>query len=270
MQRPLLKTLTLTLTLAIAASAPATATDVAVSTVPDARAAAFVQGAKPPATIKVRTCRSGSYYDNRLITFRVRMGRFTDTGSPQNLQMRFEVLQRFNENARFKKLKAEGLGDWTSSGSSATVYQRDLSLTNIEAAATYKARVSFRWTAPDGHVEWRRVLVSNPCKQRHKLPKLKLTNVTAVPVVGTTDLLHTVTVVNDGGSEAANVPIAIYVDSLAPVIAPIDSIGPGQSLDIALRAPACAVSARAVIDPLRTIVRFPQHTRTPFPIARCR
>ena len=100
------------------------------------------------------------------------------------LQMRFEVLQRFNENTRFKKLKAEGLGNWSSSGSTATVYQRDLTLTNIEAAATYKARVSFRWTAPDGSIEWRRVLVSNPCKQRHTLPKLKLTNVTAVPIVG--------------------------------------------------------------------------------------
>ncbi|MGK2877058.1 MAG: hypothetical protein ACSLFF_00540 [Solirubrobacterales bacterium] len=270
MPRPLLKTLTLAFALALAATAQASAADVVISTTPDGRAAAFAKSARPPASVKVRTCRSGAYYDNRLITFRMRMGRFSHTNESQNLQMRFEVLQRFNENTRFKKLKADGLGTWSSSSGTASIYQRDLSLTNIESAASYKARVSFRWTDADGTVQWRRVIVSNPCRQRFSLPKLKLTNVTAVPIVGSTDLLHTVTVVNDGGSEVANLPVGIFVDSLAPVIAPIDSIGPKQSFDVAIRVAACAISARAVIDPLRTIVRIRQRTRTPFPIARCR
>lgn len=270
MPRPLLKTLTLALLLTVAAVAHASAANVAVRPVHRANTAAMPVGATPPASVKLRVCRGGAYFDNRLVSYRVRMGRFSDTSDAQNLMMRFEVLQKLNENSRFKKLKADGLGTWFSSSDSATLYQRDLVLTNIETAATYRAKVSFRWTAADGSIQWRRLVVSSACKQRITLPKLKITNDTAVPVVGTTALSHTVTIANDGRSEAVDVPVAIYIDSLSPVLKTIDSIGPNQSADIQLTAAACQVSGAAVIDPLRTLVRIPQHTRTPFPLPRCR
>jgi hypothetical protein len=270
MPRPPLKLLTLALLLTLAFAAHATAASVKITTVQNAGTAAFAEGAKPPASVKVRSCRSGAYYDNRLISFRARMGRFSDTNAPQGLTMRFEVLQKLNEGARFKKLKAEGLGTWFSSSDSATLYQRDLALTNIETAATYRAKVSFRWTGTDGAIQSRRVIVSGACKQRTSLPKLKITNDTAVPIVGSSELSHTVTVANDGRSEAVDVPVAIYIDSFSPVIKTIDSIGPDQTADVQLTAPACQTSGSAVIDPLRTLVRIPQHVRTPFPLARCR
>jgi hypothetical protein len=270
MPRPLLKMFTLAMLLTLGVAAHASAATVAVKPVHGVQTAAFAEGAKPPASVKLRVCRSGAYYDNRLISFRVRMGRFSDTNAPQNLMMRFEVLQKLNENARFKKLKADGLGTWFSSTDSATLYQRDLALTNIETAAVYRAKVSFRWTTSDGSIEWRRLIVSSACKQKTTLPKLKITNDTAVPIVGTTALSHTVTIANDGKSEATDVPVAIYIDSLSPVLKSIDSIGPNQTADVQLTAAACQVSGSAVIDPLRTLVRIPQHTRTPFPLARCR
>jgi hypothetical protein len=270
MPRQLLKMLTFAALLTLAVAAQASATTVAVGPGREAKTASVPQGVKPPASVKLRVCRGGAYYDNRLIAFRARMGRFSSTSDPQNLMMRFDVLQRLNENTRFKKLKADGLGTWFSSSDSATLYQRDLTLTNIETAATYRASVSFRWTTTDGSIQSRRVVVSGPCKQKLPYPKLKVTNDTAVPVVGSTALNHTVTIANDGKSEAINVPVAIYVDSLSPVVAVIDSIGPNQSADVQINAPACQVSATAVIDPLRTIVRIPQHTRTPFPLPRCR
>jgi hypothetical protein len=270
MPRQLTKTLIFALLLTVAWATHASAASVSVSTVPEAKTAAFAQGAKPPASVKLRVCRGGAYYDNRLISFRVRMGRFSDTNAPQNLQMRFEVLQRLHENKRFKKLKAEGLGTWFKSSDSATLYQRDLALTNVETAATYKASVTFKWTGPDGSVEWKRVIVSNPCKQKISLPKLKLTNDTAVPIVGSTALMHTVTIVNDGKSEVVDLPVGIVVDSLPPAISLIDSIGPNQSVDVQIKAASCQTSASAIIDPLRAIVRIPMHNRTPFPVARCR
>ncbi|MGH2959844.1 MAG: hypothetical protein ACRDKE_09580 [Solirubrobacterales bacterium] len=269
MPRQLTHSLMFALLLTLAWATHASPASVSVRPAPVAKIAALGDGSKPPASVKLRVCRSGAYYDNRLISFRVRMARFSDTSDPQNLQMRFEVLQRLNENKRFKKLKADGLGTWFKSSDSATLYQRDLSLTNVETAATYKASVSFRWTAPDGTVSWKRKIVSTPCKQKVPLPKLKLTNVTTVPIVGSTALQHTVTVVNDGRSEVVNLPVGIFVDELSPSIAVIDSIGPNQSVDVQIKAAPCQTGATAVIDPQRTIVRIPMHNRTPFPIARC-
>jgi hypothetical protein len=270
MPRQLFNTLAFVLLLSLAVAAQASATTVAVKPVPEAQAAALVGGVKPPASVKLRICRGGAYYDNRLISFRVRMARLSSAVGAQDLMMRFEVLQRLNENTRFKKLKADGLGEWFSSSDSATLYQRDLALTNIETAATYRAKVSFRWTASDGSIQARRVIVSSDCKQKIPLPRLKITNDTAVPIVGSTALSHTVTIANDGKSEVMNLPVAIYIDSLTPVIKMIDSIGPNQAADVQLTAPACQVSGAAVIDPLRTLVRIPQHTRTPFALPRCR
>jgi hypothetical protein len=271
MPRQLLKSLTFALLLSLAVAAHASAATVEIKPVPGAQVAvANPAGPKPPASVRLRVCRGGAYYDNRLISFRVRMGRFTSTTAPQNLAMRFEVLQRLNENTRFKKLKAEGLGEWFSSSDSATLYQRDLALTNIETAATYRAKVSFRWTSADGTVESRRVIVSSDCKQRIALPKLKITNDTAVPIVGSTALMHTVTIANDGKSEVMNLPVALYIDSLLPGVKTIESIGPNQAADVQITAAACQVSGSAVIDPLRTLVRIPQHTRTPFALPRCR
>lgn len=270
MPRQLFKSLTFALLLLVAVAAQASATTVAVKPVPGAQTAAVVVGPKPPASVKLRVCRGGAYYDNRLISFRVRMGRQPSAVGAQNLMMRFEVLQRLKENTRFKKLKADGLGEWFSSTDSATLYQRDLALTNIETAATYRAKVSFRWTAADGTIEGRRVIVSKDCKQKISLPRLKVTNDTAVPIVGSTALSHTVTIANDGKSEVVNLPVAIYIDSQSPVIKVIESIGPNQAADVQLNAPACEASGAAVIDPLRTLVRIPQHTRTPFALPRCR
>lgn len=270
MPRQLTQSLMLALLLTLAWATHASATTVTVKPAPVAQTAAFGDDSKPPASVRRRVCRGGAYYDNRLISFRARMARFSGTAEPQNLQMRFEVLQRLHENKRYKKLKADGLGTWYKSSDSATIYQRDLTLTNVETYATYKARVSFRWTAPDGSVSWKRKIVSSPCKQKVKLPKLKLTSVTTVPIVGSTALQHTVTIVNDGRSEVVNLPVGVFVDSLSPSIAVIDSIGPNQSVDVQIKAASCQTSANAVIDPLRTIVRIPRHNRTPFPIARCR
>lgn len=270
MPRQLTKSLMFALLLTLAWATHASATSVSVKPAPVAQTAAFGDGSRPPASVKRRTCRSGAYYDNRLISFRVRMGRFSRNTEPQNLQMRFDVLQRLRENKRYKKLKADGLGTWFKSSDSATLYQRDLTLTNVETSATYKARVSFRWTAPDGSVSWKRKIVSKPCKQKVSMPKLKLTNVTTVPIAGSAALQHTVTIVNDGRSEVVNLPVGVFVDSFTPSIEVIDSIGPNQSVDVQIKAASCQGGAKAVIDPLRTIVRIPKHNRKPFPIARCR
>lgn len=269
MHRPVLKTLTASLLAALAACAPAYAADVSVSAVPDGRPAVLAPGAKPQAVVRLRTCQSAAYYDGRLIAFRSRMARFSDTSAPQTLQMRFDVFQRYAEKKKFSKLKAAGLGTWFSSSTSATLYQRDLSLTNIETMAYFKLRVTFRWLDESGAVQARRTITSEVCKQKRKLPALRIANMTAVPVAGSTDLQHTLTVTNSGGSEAMDMPVAVATEA-GFFYATIESIGPKQSVDVQLRVPACTTAATAYIDPQRTQPRMTPRTGLSWVVPRCR
>lgn len=270
MLSPVIRTflLALTASLCVVAVASATTTGVSLRDAPTSNAAAFTPGAQPTASIKLRTCRSAAYYDNRLIAYRIRMERFSDTNAPQKLQMRVDVWQRFDGAKKYRRVKAEGLHVWTSSSDSATIYQRDLLLTNVETAARFKARVSMRWVGANG-VEWRRTLRSKVCRQKKGLPRLSVTSATAVPAADSTDMVHTVTVANRGRSEAVDVPVAVVVDGGAPVVARVDSIGPRQTDDVVIRAPACAARAYAQIDPLRELVRLRSPARRQFALVNC-
>jgi hypothetical protein len=248
MLRPLLKTLAIALTLALAAASVAAATSVSIKDVPTSKTSSFAPGAKPQASVKLRKCRSAAYYDNRLIRFRALMSRFSDTNEPQKLEMRLDVWQKLDESPKFKKLKADGLGDWTSSTDSAAAYQRDLVLVNVETAASYKARIAMRWVAPDGTIEWHRTLTSTACRQKTALPKLTILGDSTVPVPGSSDLIHTIKLANRGRSEAINVGVGVALDGApASVSANVDSVGPGQSYDLQLRVPACSQSAKAIL-----------------------
>lgn len=223
------------------------------------------------ASVKLRTCRSAAYYDNRLIRFRVRMARLSAAGPGQRMQMRIDVQRRFNGQKKFVRQRAEGLSRWSTSKSSANVYQRDLVLSGvIETASQYRASVAMRWVDASGKVVKRRTLRSKVCKQKRSLPRLKLIGAHAVPATGAaTELIHTLTVANSGGSEAVDVPVAVIVDGQEPVIARIESIGPRQSADVVIRAPACRGQATAQIDPLRELSRLRQSMRKPFDLAAC-
>lgn len=247
MLRPVLKTTSLALLLTLAAAAHALATDVRVRPAVEARVAQTAPGAKPTASVKVRTCRSSAYYVGREITFRAKMARYSETNSPQHLQIKVDVLQRLNEAKKFKKLKAKGLGEWTSSSDVATIYQRDLTLTNVETAAAYKARVAYRWTASDGKVEHRRTITSRICKQKVGLPRVGIVASSSVSIPGSTDVNHTITLSNTGKSEMIDFKLLVRVDDALGGIATVGSIGPKQTLDVQVQAPGCKVGAAAYI-----------------------
>jgi hypothetical protein len=265
-----LKTSIATLVVLLIAASVASAETVRVNTSGNATAAAFAAGAKPKASFKLRSCRSSAYYVGRSIKYRARMYRFSDTNAPQRLEMKLTVQRRLREHKKFTRLEAPGLGVWQASKESATIYQRDLMISNVEPAAAYKAKVSMRWVNPtDGKIEFRRSITAKPCTQKGKVPLLQIASASAVPVAGTNSFDHTISVKNLRASEAVRVPVAIYIDQLEPVITTVESVGPKQTVDVRLIAPACATSGYAVIDPLRTLVRLPLATQRSFPLPRC-
>lgn len=216
---------------------------------------AFVQGAKPPATARVKKCIASRFYDGRQIEFAGRMRIFTDTpGKPQILQMRFEIFRRLAEQRNFKKVKGTGLGTWLSaSDPAATIYVRELALQGIETSAFYKARVTYRWLDATGNVEWKRTRTTKPCHQRIGLPKLTVAQTKHQPIPASPNSNYIVTVSNTGRSEALNVPVSVSPDGGAASMGLISSIAPGQTVDISIESSACRGSAAVVVDPLRAV-----------------
>lgn len=216
---------------------------------------AIAPGAKPPASARVKKCVVSRFYDGRQIEFSGRMKTFTDTpGKLQTLQMRFEIYRRLAEHKRYKKVKGTGLGTWLSaSDPAATIYVRELQLEGIETSAYYKARVRYRWLDANGEVEWRRTRTTKPCHQRVGLPKLRVVAAKHQVLPGLPNSNYLVTVSNTGRSEALNVPVAISADGAPFSLGLISSIGPRQTVDIAVQAAACRSSAAAVVDPSRTV-----------------
>jgi hypothetical protein len=224
--------------------------------------AAFVPGAKPPARARVSQCVSSPFSDGRRIVFVARMKMFTDTmGTGQKRQMRFDIYRKYNEQKRYKRIKAEGLSTWHEGGDPmAAIYQREVALAEPETAARFYAKVSFRWMSNDGKtVEWRRKLATKPCKMKNALPRLGVLAARHQAVAGTTDHAYTVTVSSRGGAEAENVPVHVSIDGAAPIVAIVDSVGPGQIIDTSFTGPACSSQMKVTIDPLRSLrMQFPR------------
>lgn len=215
---------------------------------------ALAPGAKPKASAKVKRCVVSRFYDGRRIVFSGRMVRFSDTNTVQTLQMKFEVLRKFREHRRYKKVKGTGLGEWLpASDPAATIYVRELALEGVETAAHYRARVTYRWLAADGTVEFKRVRSTRPCHQRIALPQLVFSSSKRVPASGSGQENFIVSVYNAGASEAVNAPIFLSIDDAPAQGTIIGSIGPRQSADINFTGSACQGKYAVALDPLRKL-----------------
>ena len=214
------------------------------------------EGAKPPASARAVRCVSSPFSDARRIVFRARMSMFTDTmGLGQKRQMRFDIYRKYNEHKRYKRIKAEGLSVWhEGSDPMAGIYQRDVALAEPETAAKFYAKVSFRWIATDGKtVDFKRKIVTKPCKMKTALPRLAAISAKHGPVAGTTDHNYRVTISSRGGAEAENVPVHVSIDGAPSIVTMIESIAPGQLVDVQFNAPACGAGMAIAVDPLRAL-----------------
>lgn len=226
-----------------------------------------------PATLGVQSCKSNAYYSARQLSFRAKITR-QSLDTPQKLAVRVSVYRRNLEERKFRRVSSE---KWaTASDPDAGIYQHDLIVSPdaIETRAEYRAKATFRWSnATTGAAEARKTVWSKLCKQRTKLPKLRVTNVASVPVPGAPQMTHTVTVSNTGASEAVNPEVKILLDLTSAVVAQtraIDSIGPNQVATVSLTLPSCKDSAAAFLLPNAPFNRRGVIVGTPFAIANCK
>jgi hypothetical protein len=208
----------------------------------------------PSTAAKVNSCVSAPNYADRKIEFSGRMQSYAASPGGK-MQMRFDVLRKFNESAHWRLLTADGLGQWLANTEpTATVYVRNIALSQIETSAHYQARVRYRWVDANGKVIARKLRTTKVCKQTTPLPNPFLAGITTYPEPGQSTSTYVVRIENQGLSEAINVPVSLAIDGKPAVTQTIDSIGAGQIVDLRFANMDSCTSERFVrIDPQNVV-----------------
>jgi hypothetical protein len=92
-------------------------------------------------------CQTALAQSERSATF---AGEMSSIPGTVRMQMRIDVDERMPEQARFRIVRAPGLGVWRSSAAGVKAYKYLKQVTNLSAPAYYRADVSFRWLDADG------------------------------------------------------------------------------------------------------------------------
>lgn len=243
------------LTLVVAAFSSAQAAGAAtVSSVGTPFAGVAAATDKPRASVRLSQCVGSPEIDLRKVTFTARTWIFGDaTVTSQKRQMRFDLYRKFNEQKKYRKVKAPGLSVWTTESPNAVLDERELTLNGLDTAARFFVKVSFRWYDADGvTVIARKRVESKPCALQDRLPDPVALTFDRSPVVGTAQGNYRIRVKNRGGSEADNLPMIISIDGGPAVTGRVDTLLKGDTVLIPFRADWCARSVSVKFDPART------------------
>lgn len=123
-----------------------------------------------PAVALLSECRAAGAAVDRVAVFTARV----EVVRPDDrLSVRFELQRRGAGESRWRKLPAEGFGDWLEPASPVRRFEVRKEVRNLAAGARYRAVVRYRWTAPDGTRLARAVRRTRACRQPDLRPDLR-------------------------------------------------------------------------------------------------
>ncbi len=105
----------------------------------------------------------------------------------QHMAMRFDLLMSSNDGSPPKVVSSGDLGVWitpknpTLGQLPGDVWKLQKSVVNLAAPATYRFRVTFRWTGVGGHTLGTTVRYSHRCQQRELRPDLLVQSIATTP-----------------------------------------------------------------------------------------
>ncbi|WCB92719.1 hypothetical protein DSM104299_01417 [Baekduia alba] len=193
---------------------------------------------KPALGAKVTTCTTGTDPATRAAVFTGTMPAAVKT---KRLQMRFALMQRLGTSAKapFKKVAVPGWSGWVTSdaGRDALVFSKRVE--GLTAPAAYRAVVTFRWLDAKGHAQRTTTRTTAICDQPDPRPDLVLAGLDAAPV-GKAQAAYTVSVENEGHSDADPFAVTITVGGVVSDPITLGPIAPGAQATGSLAAPRCA------------------------------
>lgn len=202
--------------------------------------------APAPADVRVADCSRGSLPADRSASFRGAMRRLPGT---DHMAMKFSLQERTG-GGRYLTLRAPGLGVWRTSDPGVARFVHRQRVLELATAARYRVRVSFRWYDADGELLRRATRRSGDCRQRGRLPDLRVTRVTAQRLDGALGATRYVLwVANDGRARSEASEVQLAVDGATVDTPAVEPLRPGQRRRVFVTGPDCVAAVRAEVDP---------------------
>jgi len=231
--------------------------------VPAAAAAAAPERTPAPASARLLACRRSPLLDARVAIVGTSM---RPLPNGRRLAVRVSLWQRLQGGRWTQRTDVPGLGAWivpsdpllgTRPGD---VFKYRQSVGRLVVPASYRFRVSFRWSNAAGAVVRTAALTTAACREPDLRPDLLLDGVQATPSPRGGGLVrYAVTVRNAGRSAAPRTLVAATLPGDAAPNArkrPVPGLAPGQSAVVTFTGAGCAAGAQPasfVVDPANAI-----------------
>jgi hypothetical protein len=222
-----MRRIVITAALLVAALAPATAS------------------AAPAGAAKLVGCQSALDPAGRLAAFE---GRMRTARGAARLQMRFTLQARSTERPRWHSLPAAGFGRWLTSDPGVGRYVYTKRVVALDAPASYRTIVRFRWLASDGRRLAGDRATSPVCRQHDLRANLRPLGIEARPGADAEHARYVVPVANRGHTDAGPFDVVVSVEgtTLTPARAP--ELAAGETALVEVEGPPCADGQMLTVD----------------------
>jgi CARDB protein len=232
-----------------------------------AASASAVAATAPPPKDQLRSfvCQKALDPPARAVSVQAVMRPVTGTGA---MQMRFDLMRQTVPGGPFRLVRGKLLGSWISP-QDPTLGQRpgDVWIVNhpvvdLGAPATYRFRVSFRWTDSHGQQLSSAVQTSPNCWQPELRADLLVKSITVTPLSSGQDT-YVATLANRGQTAVGPVEVDLAGTGTgtgpgAPIAATVPSVAARSTAHHRFVAPACTAgsSLTVTVDPSHTIDEY--------------
>lgn len=207
--------------------------------------AAADKGDKPTLSAKTTTCTTGADDASRAAAF---TGAMPAAAQTKRMQMRFTLMQRKGSGPKgtFKKVAVPGWGGWVKSDPDRQGFVFTKRVEALTAPAAYRVTITFRWLDGKGHVQRTTVRTTPVCEQPDPRPDLVLGGIDAT-ATGKSTAAYTVSVGNEGHSDAVPFAVTITVDGTVSAPVTLGPIAAGGRSTATLAAPRCTPGSTILI-----------------------
>jgi hypothetical protein len=201
--------------------------------------------AAPAGAGKLVGCQSALDPGGRLAAFE---GRMRTARGAARLQMRFTLQTRTVDRPRWRSLPAPGFGRWLTSDPGVGRYVYTKRVVALDAPASYRTTVRFRWLASDGHRLASDRDTSPICHQHDLRPNLRPLGIEARAGADAQHARYVVPVANRGHTDAGPFDVVVSVDgtTLTPARAP--ELTAGETALVEVEGPPCADGQALTVD----------------------
>jgi hypothetical protein len=173
------------------------------------------------------------------------------------MEMRIDVLERTSPGGGFH-VPTAGNGDWRHSAPGVQVLQYVRNVTNLDAPATYRASVRYRWLDARGRVIRRMTHPTPDCVQPDERPKLLVERIDVI-ASSPTEATYTITLANEGRGTAASFDLVLLIGGVAQPALNVAGLAAATHQALPTVGPRCATGSDITVklDPAGAIPEAP-------------